>query len=182
MHRRRLNSGAPILNHPCMIDNFLIADPPLQQVISHTYEAGVRGNQGTDVKNGLWNWSFGAFRISTVNDIINVASQAVPMFGFFQNAAKTRRQGIEAKINYRKDQWTAYANYTLIDATYQTAMTLQSANNPNADADGNVFVVPRKSHPWHSVTAVQGGSGVQLHRCIQDRCGPECDRKPVPHP
>ena len=132
---------------PCMIDNFLISDPPLQQVISHTYEAGIRGNQGTDVTNGLWNWSFGAFRISTVNDIINVASQAVPMFGFFQNAAKTRRQGIEAKINYRKDRWTAYANYTLIDATYQTAMTLQSANNPNADANGNIFVVPGNHIP-----------------------------------
>jgi iron complex outermembrane receptor protein len=142
-----LELGCSDPNHPCMIDNFLIADPPLQQVISHTYEAGVRGNQGTDVKNGLWNWSFGAFRISTVNDIINVASQAVPMFGFFQNAAKTRRQGIEAKINYRKDQWTAYANYTLIDATYQTAMTLQSANNPNADANGNIFVVPGNHIP-----------------------------------
>jgi iron complex outermembrane recepter protein len=128
--------------HPCMIDTFLIADPPLQQVVSHTYEAGLRGKSGGDVKTGQYNWSFGAFRISTTNDIINVASAVVPMFGYFQNAAKTRRQGIEANFNYRQDRWTAYANYTFIDATYQTALTLQSPNNPAADADGNVFVVP----------------------------------------
>ena len=128
--------------HPCMIDAFLIADPPLQQVVSHTYEAGLRGNSGTNVKTGLFNWSFGLFRISTTNDIINVASAVVPMFGYFQNAAKTRRQGIEAKFNYKQDRWNTYANYTFIDATYQTALTLSSANNPAADADGNIFVVP----------------------------------------
>jgi len=28
---------------PCLIDNALVADPPLQQVVSYTYEAGLRG-------------------------------------------------------------------------------------------------------------------------------------------
>ena len=32
--------------HPCMIDNFLVADPPLKQVVSHTFEAGLRGSFG----------------------------------------------------------------------------------------------------------------------------------------
>ena len=38
--------------HPCMIDNFLISDPPLKQVVSRTYEAGVRGTLGEDAKSG----------------------------------------------------------------------------------------------------------------------------------
>src|SRR5262249_33653576 len=38
--------------HPCLIDNFLISDPPLKQVISRTYEAGLRGTLGTDPKTG----------------------------------------------------------------------------------------------------------------------------------
>jgi iron complex outermembrane receptor protein len=128
--------------HPCMIDNFLISDPPLKQVISHTYEAGLRGNLGTDAKTGRLAWGVGVFQIGTRDDIINVASALVPMFGYFQNAAKTRRQGIEARVNYDLDRWHAYANYTFIDATYQTPMVLQSPNNPAADVDGNIQVLP----------------------------------------
>jgi iron complex outermembrane receptor protein len=28
---------------PCLLDNALVGDPPLKQVVSHTYEAGLRG-------------------------------------------------------------------------------------------------------------------------------------------
>jgi iron complex outermembrane receptor protein len=69
------------------------------------------------------------------------------MFGYFQNAAKTRRQGIEAKVNYDLDRWHAYANYTFNDATYQTAMVLQSPNNPAADAAGDIQVLPGNHIP-----------------------------------
>ena len=41
--RRRWSSAAPSPTTPCHIDNFLIADPPLKQVVSHTIEAGLRG-------------------------------------------------------------------------------------------------------------------------------------------
>ena len=119
-----LGPGSPVHDR-----QFLISDPPLKQVISRTYEAGLRGNLGTDAKTGRLGWGLGVFRIGTRDDIINVASALVPMFGYFQNAAKTRRQGIEAKVNYDLDRWHAYANYTFIDATYQTAMVLQSPNN-----------------------------------------------------
>jgi iron complex outermembrane receptor protein len=133
--------------HPCMIDNFLIADPALHQVVSRTYETGVRGNLGVDPKTGRLSWGLGVFRTSTTNDIINVASALVPNFGYFQNAAKTRRQGIEAKVDYTVDRVHFYANYTFIDATYQSAMTLQSPNNPAADADGNIEVRPGNRIP-----------------------------------
>jgi iron complex outermembrane recepter protein len=143
--------------HPCMIDNFLISDPPLQQVVSHTYEAGLRGEigtggtapvvtkeqgAGTPQKNGLVTWSLDFFRTNTTNDIINVASAVVPMFGYFQNAAKTLREGVEAKAAYTWDRWTVSANYTFIDATYQTNLILQSPNNPAANTLGLIFVSP----------------------------------------
>jgi iron complex outermembrane receptor protein len=142
--------------HPCMIDNFLISDPPLQQVVSHTYEGGLRGEIGTGStaqaatkeqdtgatqKPWLLTWSLGVFHTNTTNDIINVASAVVPMFGYFQNAAKTLREGVEAKASYTWDRWTVSANYTFIDATYQTNLILQSPNNP-ASADGLIFVIP----------------------------------------
>ena len=128
--------------HPCMIDNFLIADPPLRQVVSHTYEAGLRGSLGADPKKGQLTWGLGVFRTETTDDIINIASAAVPMFGYFQNAAETLRQGIEAKVAYKWDRWSAYANYTFVDATYRTALTISSPNDPAADANGNIFVMP----------------------------------------
>jgi iron complex outermembrane receptor protein len=128
--------------HPCMIDNFLISDPPLKQVVSHTIEAGLRANVLLDAPKAQLTWSLGGFHTETVDDIINIASAAVPMFGYFQNAARTLRQGVEAKIDYRTKRWNAYANYTFVDATYETALTLSSPNNPAADMNGDIFVVP----------------------------------------
>jgi iron complex outermembrane receptor protein len=124
---------------PCLIDSALVADPNLQQVISHTVEAGLRGQ--FNVAQGLVNWTVGGFRALNTNDIIAVSS---PIVGhqFFQNAGDTLRQGIEANLNYKQDRWNVYANYTYVDATFQNALTLQSPFNPFADANGNIFVVP----------------------------------------
>jgi iron complex outermembrane recepter protein len=133
-----LELGCSDPNHPCVIDSFLVADPPLKQVVSHTIEAGVRGNYGKDAKTGLVTWGLGVFRTLSDDDIIEVASPlGVNNFGFFQNAGKTLRQGVEAKFDYRHDRWNAYANFTYINATYQSAITLFSPNNPNALTDPN---------------------------------------------
>jgi iron complex outermembrane receptor protein len=61
---------------------------------------------------------------------------------FSKNVGNTRRQGIEAGIGYRDDKWQASVNYSLIDATFQSAFTLSSPNNPFADANGNIQVTP----------------------------------------
>jgi iron complex outermembrane receptor protein len=153
---------------PCQIDNFLIADPPLKQVVSHTFEGGLRGEfsggggdaapvlptkakarEATKVAESGWRvrWGLSAFRTENTDDIINIASAVVPNFGFFQNAGTTLRQGIEAKIDFSWNRWTAYANYTYVDATYQSFLTLSSPNNPMAVADPvtgalNINVIP----------------------------------------
>jgi iron complex outermembrane receptor protein len=133
-----LELGCSDPNHPCMIDTFLVSDPPLKQVVSHTVEAGLRGGWGRDAKTGLLAWGLGVFHTLSDDDIIEVASPlGVNNFGFFQNAGQTLRQGVEAKLDYRFDRWTAYANYTFVDATYQSAITLFSPNNPNALTDPN---------------------------------------------
>jgi iron complex outermembrane receptor protein len=133
-----LELGCSDPNHPCMIDSFLVADPPLKQVVSHTIEAGVRGSYGRDAKTGRLTWGLGVFHTLSDDDIIEVASPlGVNNFGFFQNAGQTLRQGIEAKLDYRYDRWNAYANFTYVDATYQSPITLFSPNNPNALTDPN---------------------------------------------
>jgi iron complex outermembrane receptor protein len=68
------------------------------------------------------------------------------MFGYFQNAGTTLRQGIEAKLQYDWNRWKAYANYTSVDATYQSPLTISSANNPvglnDPTGNNNIYVVP----------------------------------------
>ena len=133
-----LELGCSDPEHPCMIDSFLVADPPLKQVVSHTIEGGFRGRFGENAKTGMLSWTLGVFHTESNDDIIEVASPiGVNNFGFFQNAGTTLRQGIEAKIEYRNERWNAYANYTFVDATYQSPITLFSPNNPNALTDPN---------------------------------------------
>ena len=124
---------------PCLIDNALVGDPNLQQVVSYTFEGGLRGQ--FDIAKGLLNWTVGGFHALNTNDILPISS---PLIGhqFFQNAGNTLRQGIEANVTYKQDRWNVYANYTYVDATFQNALTLQSPFNPFADANGNIFVVP----------------------------------------
>ena len=129
---------------PCLLEGFLVSDPPLQQVVARTREAGLRGD--AKVNGGRVEWKLGLFRTDSQNDIINVAS-IIQGRGVFQNVPGTRRQGLEAGAQYRSAQWLVYANYAYVDATYQFTGTLASPNNPSADADGNVFVTPGKQIP-----------------------------------
>src|ERR1700730_11536655 len=140
--------------NPCHIDNFLIADPPLKQVVSHTIEGGLRGEMsgggalaGSAPKmprkaepaadNG-WRlrWGIGLFRTENTDDIINVASAVVPNFGFFQNAGTTLRQGVETKVDLSWNHWTTYANYTFVDATFQSPI---QTNDPVTRSVVNVL-------------------------------------------
>jgi iron complex outermembrane receptor protein len=130
--------------NPCLLENFLVSDPPLKQVVATTYEAGLRRKLA--VNGGNLEWKAALFRTNTNDDIINVAS-IIQGRGFFQNVPGTRRQGLEASIQYQSPQWLLYAGYSLLDATYQFSGDLPSPNNPMADANGNVHVVPGNRIP-----------------------------------
>ena len=134
-----LELGCSDPSRPCLIDNALVGDPDLKQVVSHTFEAGLRGHY--DVANGLLNWSVGAYHTINTDDIINVASP-IPGHEYFQNGGDTLRQGVEAGASYKWDRWNVYANYTYVDAAFLSALTLSSPFNPYANAAGNISVVP----------------------------------------
>jgi iron complex outermembrane receptor protein len=129
---------------PCLLEGFLVSDPPLQQVVARTREAGLRGN--VKVNGAALDWKLGLFRTDSENDIIQVSS-IIQGRGVFQNVAGTRRQGLEAGAQYQSAPWLFYVNYALVDATYQFTGKLASPNNPSADADGNIFVTPGKHIP-----------------------------------
>ncbi len=125
---------------PCLLDAFLVSDPPLKQVVSHNIELGLRGRLGPGVLPGTLTWSAGAFRTDADDDILLLATD-INGFGFFQNAGTTRRQGVDLHLTYQDRRWTVNASYAYLNATFRNALTL-SSNSPAADADGLIFVRP----------------------------------------
>ena len=149
-----LELGCSNPQKPCLLEGFLVSDPPLQQVVAKTVEAGLRGNINT--ASGRGDWKLGLFHTDSQNDIIQVAS-VLQGRGVFQNVPLTRRQGLEAGANYQTGQYLVYANYAFIDATYQFSGKLASPNNPFADANGDIFVTPGKQIPGIPRHQVKGG-------------------------
>jgi iron complex outermembrane receptor protein len=133
-----LNCSSP--TRPCILASTLISDPPLQQVVSHTLESGLRGNLAIPA-GGTINWKAGLYRTDSTNDIIQLASVVLGT-GYYTNVPETLRQGVEAQANLSMGPFSAYINYAFVDATYQFAGTLSSPFNPYADANGNIFVRP----------------------------------------
>jgi iron complex outermembrane recepter protein len=126
-------------DRPCLLENSLVSDPPLKQVVAHTYEAGLRGGQPV-FDTGQVDWKAGFFRTNSTNDIISLAS-TITGRGYFANVPSTLRQGVEAEAQFHYGNLSAYVNYAFIDATYQFSGTLGSPNNPFS-VDGNIFVTP----------------------------------------
>ena len=172
-----LELGCSSSTHPCMVDSFLVADPPLQQVVSRTIEGGLRGTWGKDIKTGLFTWGLGAFHTVNDNDIIEVGAASIDSpvanFGFFQNFGKTQRQGVEAKADYRQERWNVYANYTFVDATYQSSGTLLSPNNPNATVgdDDNLSVNVRPGDHIGGIPANRFKLGAEYNLTDQWKVG-----------
>jgi outer membrane receptor protein involved in Fe transport len=125
--------------HPCIIASFLVSDPPLKQIVSHTLEGGFRGSQ--DLNVGTLGWKLGVFRTDNTDDILAIPSPVLQGFGFFQNVGSTRRQGIEAEINLKSKVLEFFASYALVDARFLNALQVGS-NSPFADANGNVQILP----------------------------------------
>jgi outer membrane receptor protein involved in Fe transport len=129
---------------PCIIGAFLIADPPLKQVVSRTVEAGLRGTRELNI--GTLGWKVGAFRATNADDILAIPSPELQGFGYFQNVGRTRRQGIEAQVNLTSKTLQLYASYALVDARFLDTLQVGS-HSPFADADGNVQIVPGNRIP-----------------------------------
>ncbi|MDP3554221.1 TonB-dependent receptor [Methylocystis sp.] len=147
-----LELGCADPNRPCLIDNFLVADPPLKQVEAQTIEAGFRGDLAVptilpayaDALPGNFNWSLGVFRTYSFNDILSVPS-AINGRGYFTNAGTTLRQGVESSFRYTTERVNAFLNYTHTDATFRSTIVLGAPDNPltgTFGTGGSILVTP----------------------------------------
>jgi outer membrane receptor protein involved in Fe transport len=128
---------------PCLIATFLVADPPLNQVVSRTVEAGFRGTKELNI--GTLGWKLGAFRATNTDDILAIPSPTLQGFGYFQNVGSTRRQGIEAEVDLKSSALQLSASYAFIDARFLNALQVGS-NSPLA-VNGNVQILPGNQIP-----------------------------------
>jgi iron complex outermembrane receptor protein len=147
---------------PCLLPSSLSSDPPdLKQVVSHTWEAGLRGNfSAPELAAGQFRWNAGFFRTDVDNDIYGVATSVST--GYFQNIGGTRRQGAEIGLNYRDERFSAFFNYSYVAATFESPLLLRSPQNPYADANGNIQVRPGDTLPGIPAHRVKIGGDYRI--------------------
>lgn len=119
---------------PCRLPNAFVADPPLEQVVAKTFEAGLRGSSGG------YRWGASVFRTTNDDDILFISAGALTNQGFFDNVGETRRQGLE--LNASGDvgeRATWFASFTALDATFRENFAVASPNNP-AELGGEIPV------------------------------------------
>jgi len=111
-------------NSPCRLPNALAGDPPLNQVVTKTYEGGLRGK----LLDGQLAWNAGLFNASNQDDILFVA-QGVGGLGYFENFGKTRRRGAELGLAGSFGNLRFGSSYTYVDATFESTTELAGENN-----------------------------------------------------
>ena len=131
-------------DQPCKLPNAMAGDPPLKQVVTRTLEAGVRGTAAGNVQ-----WNAGVFSAENQDDILFVADNQAG-YGYFKNFGKTRRQGLELGLSGNVGKFNLGAQYTWLDATYQSAETVNGSGNSSNSAasagrpglDGTISIRP----------------------------------------
>ena len=120
---------------PCSLPNAFLADPPLNQVITKSFEGGFRGS----LKNGI-NYNVSAYHSTNNDDIIFGSVGGVTSSqGFFRNIGDTQRVGTELGLSgILKEKVDWYFNYSFIEATFEDEFIGVSANHPRKrDINGN---------------------------------------------
>ncbi len=134
---------------PCRLPNNFLADPPLEKVVAKTVEIGARGRLSESS-----GWSAAVYRTDLDNDIIFISSGGAVNAGFFQNAGRTRRQGLELGLHGRVDKLNLAVNYGFVNAEFASPLTLNSPSNSSAAVNGDIQVASGDripGIPQHSV-------------------------------
>jgi len=106
---------------PCAYPNAFLADPPLDDVVARTIEAGLRGSQSS------FDWYANVYYTQLEDDLfffpededVSDDDSARLGLGNFRNIDETARAGIELGVvgQYKKLDW--FANYGYVRATFE---------------------------------------------------------------
>jgi iron complex outermembrane recepter protein len=125
---------------PCNLPNAFLADPPLEQVVAHNAEIGLRGGERNQVR-----WNIGAFFTTNENDILfQTTGGPQANVGFFDNVADTRRAGIEIGLSQTVSRVSWSAEYSYVKATFEDNFVVNSPNHPMLDdTEEEKLLVPK---------------------------------------
>ena len=118
--------------HPCALPNSFLSDPPLDDVVAKTWEGGLRGTAGSV------DWNIGLFHTVSKDDILFLPAEAEDgrlNTGIFENVDKTERSGMEFSLAGKKEKFTWFANYSYVDATFESEFETVNENHPSATDD-----------------------------------------------
>ncbi len=142
---------------PCRLPNAFLSDPPLEQVVAKTWEAGLRGS-----RPGL-SWHLGLFQTINRDDILFISAGALTNEGYFDNVGETRRRGIELSLSGSlvDDRLDWFVNYTRLQATFEENFNIASPNNPYA-VGGEIAVASGDRLPGLPENLLKAGLTYQL--------------------
>jgi outer membrane receptor protein involved in Fe transport len=115
----------------CSLPTQMADDPPLDDVVSKTYEVGARGNFSKE-----FNWNAAIYHAMNHDDLMFISNNAQNGLGYFDNVGRTRRDGLDLGFggetlfgidNTEKFSWNA--SYGYVNATYDSDLELTSDAN-----------------------------------------------------
>lgn len=125
----------------CRLPNAFLADPPLDQVIAKSFEAGIRGVLGPLNAD----YHLGIFNTNNEDDIIFQTTGRST--GLFANVDETRRRGLESSLRGQSERFDWFLAYSYVDATYEDDFFVLSPIHPFANEDGEIQVNEGESIP-----------------------------------
>jgi outer membrane receptor protein involved in Fe transport len=117
-------------NVPCKLPNAMAGDPPLEKVVSKTFEFGARGNLTENIK-----WSGAVYRTENHDDIQFISTNATNGMGYFDNVRKTRRMGLDLGLTGDMGKFSWNAGYSYLRATYESDLELTNEVNSSSNGD-----------------------------------------------
>lgn len=115
---------------PCKLPNGFVDDPPLKQVVTRTFEVGLRGGGDT------LHWNTALFRGVSRDDIIFITDGSLTNEGYFSNVGDTLRQGAELGADWSLlPSLRLSAFYTYVDAEFRESFLVNTPNHPLRDED-----------------------------------------------
>jgi outer membrane receptor protein involved in Fe transport len=145
----------------CDLANFMSGDPNLKQIVVRTFEAGLRGAT-LGPGNAVLSYNIDYYHSVTNDDIEFMQSPVVIGTGYFSNVGNVLRQGADFGARLDADRWNAFLSYSLTEATYQSSFIEQSSNNPGADANGDITIMPGDHLPGIPQNLIKWGAGYKV--------------------
>ena len=128
----------------CTLPTQMADDPPLDDIVSKTYEVGASGRLTGDIK-----WNAAIYHAMNHDDIHFINQNAQNGLGYFDNVGRTRRDGLDLGLSGKglfgldlfgqgsKFSWSG--SYGYVNATYDSDLTLVSDANSSRSASTTSF-------------------------------------------